>query len=631
MDERRRFSRRERSALYLAADGRCQCKGCPACGSGACEAELEPGWHADHIQPHSRDGETDVINGQALCPPCNRKKGNQVTQLRAWQDAALAQLVRTDDDFLAVACPGAGKTTFALAAAQKLIDLGSARRIIVVVPTAHLRKQWAKAATRFGIQLDHRFVNGAAALARDFDGLVVTYAAVASEPLLYRKLAADRALVILDEIHHGGDELTWGNALRTAFEGATRRLLLSGTPTRTDRAPVPFIRYDERGVFVAEGGHGYTYDYGEAIRDHAVRPIEFLALDGSVRWREAGAIVSTDLASTDETTLVHALNAALNPEGDWILSVLQRADKELSRHRTEVPDAGGLVIAPSVNHAKIYAAMLQGFTREETALVVSEDADASDRITNFSEGTSRWIVAVQMISEGVDIPRLAVGVYASRIRTEMFFRQVVGRFVRMRSPQDETTATLLIPSIEPLLGYAQTIEKTVDAALRQEENKMQQDVKERASQMPLMFDLVEPLDSSEAVHHSTILSGETFTDEELNRAQNYSEAAGMPSSVTAAHVARLLRVAGAGRVVGTATLRTDSAGTLPNLADEKAAMRRLIKKKVGRLNRLSEKPHGFIHAELNRRCGDTADTATAETLALRLTALDDWIEQAASA
>jgi superfamily II DNA or RNA helicase len=621
VNERRRFNDSERAALYLAADGHCT----------NCGTELQPGWHGDHMEPYSLGGQTDVINGQALCPPCNLKKGSKVTGLRAWQDAALAQLVRTDDDFLAVACPGAGKTTFALVAAQRLIDLGAIRRIIVVVPTAHLRKQWATAATRFGIQLDHRFVNGSAALARDFDGLVVTYAAVASEPLLYRKLAAESALVILDEIHHGGDELAWGTALKTAFEVASRRLLLSGTPTRTDRAAVPFIRYDERGMFVAEGGHGYTYDYGEAIRDHAVRPIEFLALDGSVRWREAGAIVATDLASTDETTLVNALNAALNPEGEWIGSVLRRADAELARHRTDVPDAGGLVVAADQYRARRYAAILHTVTGEEPTLAITEEPDSSDRITAFSKPdcTSRWLVAVQMVSEGVDIPRLAVGVYASRVRTEMFFRQVVGRFVRMRSAEDETTATLLIPSIEPLLGYAQKIEKTVDAALRQEENMMQREMKDRNEQLPLMLDLVEPIDSSEAVHHSTILSGEAFSDEELRRAANYIGAAGMPASVTAAHVARLLRLAGAGRVVGTATLKPEASAHPPNLADEKASMRRLLKRKVGRLNRLSEKPHSYIHAELNRICQDTAVTATAETLAQRLTILDNWIEQAA--
>ena len=629
--ERRRFSGSERVALYLAADGQCECRGCDACGPGRCGRELEPGWHGDHVQPYSKHGQTDVLNGAALCPPCNLKKGSNVTALRPWQDAALARFLRTEGDFLTVACPGAGKTTFALEAARKMIESGAVQRIVVVVPTSHLRKQWATAASRVGIQLDYTFTNGAAALARDFDGLAVTYAAVASEPALYRRLTGSRSLVILDEVHHGGDELSWGRALRQAFEPATRRLLLSGTPTRTDRSPVPFVQYDENGMFDAECG--YTYDYGTAIRDHAVRPIEFLSLDGSVRWREAGAIVSTDLTETDEKTLINALAAALSPDGDWMTSVLRRANEELTRHRAEVPDAAGLVVAPGQVEARRYAAILEGITGEEPYLVITDEPDASSRITSFGRdgNSARWIVAVQMVSEGVDIPRLAVGVYASRIRTGMFFRQVVGRFVRMRSSEDEATATLLVPSVEPLLGYAREIEKTVSIALREEQARMARAMqKERDEQDQLPFERrpPEPVSSSEAVHHSTILSGETFTDEELKRAANFRQAAGMPASVTDSQVARLLRLSGGPAASATVTLRADNTITPPNLSDQKATLKRLIKRKVGQLNRMTDRPHSHIHGELNQIHGDTATTATADTLEARLNTLDKWLEQA---
>jgi hypothetical protein len=130
MTERRRFNVRERTALYLAADGRCS----------ECGAELEPGWHGDHVNPWSRGGRTDVINGQALCPACNLKKGNTV-ELRDWQRDALDDfLTSPSDDFLVVAVPGAGKTRLSLAAALALIDQAKVERIIVVVPTSHLRR-----------------------------------------------------------------------------------------------------------------------------------------------------------------------------------------------------------------------------------------------------------------------------------------------------------------------------------------------------------------------------------------------------------------------------------------------------------------------------------------------------------
>ncbi len=609
MTERRRFSGRERIALYLAADGHCT----------ECGAELDSGWHGDHVTPHSRGGKTDVINGQALCAACNLRKGGKMTGLRIWQEEALAAFLRTDNDFLLVACPGAGKTTFAVVAAQRLIERGVIDRVLVVVPTAHLRIQWAKAAAAHGLQLDSRFVNGAAVVASDFDGAVVTYAAVASARLLYRHLAAHhRTLVILDEIHHGGDELAWGAAITEAFQTSVRRLLLSGTPTRSDRRPVPFVRYGGDGKFICD----FHYDYGAALGDRTVvRPVEFLALDGSVRWREAGAIVTADLKDANEEALANALSAALNPDADWIRSVLARADTELSRHRTTVPDAGGLVVAFGQSAARRYAAILGMICGEQPVLAMTDEPDSSGNISEFARGTSRWLVAVQMVSEGVDIPRVSVGVYASKIRTDLFFSQVTGRFVRTRSPEDDTTATLLIPSIEPLLSYARAIERTTNEALRQQEEEVRREAKEHDGQIQL--DLVEPIDSSEAVHHSTILSGDSFTDEELRRGTEMAQICGLPASVTAAHMARVLRILGAGRVVGTAVLTPSPSA--PPLVDQKASMRRLVQRKVGQLSRIDDEPHAHIHHRLNQICGDTTPIATAATISQRLDLLDKWI------
>lgn len=543
-----------------------------------------------------------------------------MTGLRKWQEQALSRFLASDGDFLLVAAPGTGKTRFALTAAQRLMELGQIRRLLVVGPTSHLRKQWADEAVKAGIQLDHLFVNGAGALARDMHGTVVTYQGVASEPYLFRKLCSEvPSLVVLDEVHHGGDDLAWGTAIRDAFGPASRRLLLSGTIRRTDRKPVPFVTYDEKGNFV----YSYKYDYGEALQDHVVRPIEFLALDGEVRWRDAGHVMATALVDADSDNLANALGAALDPEGNWIGSVLRRGDEELTRHRLAVPDAGGLVLAADEPRARRYAAILKRITGEDAVLAISAEPDASDRITSFRRGSMRWLVAIQMVSEGVDIPRLSVGVYASRTRTDLFFRQVTGRFVRMRDPEDETTATLLIPSIEPLLAYAREIEITVTKALDEEQEKILREAKEREGGQTLQLDLVEPLGSSEAVHHSTILAGEAFSDAELQHASNLL--AYLPPSTTAAQLARVLRVAGGGRVVGTATVTTQ-APTM-SLAEEKTALRRLVNRKVGYLNRLTEKPFSHIHYNLNELTGDVSATATADTLKRRLEILDQWIAE----
>src|SRR5690606_19741506 len=421
MTDRRFFNARERAALYLAADGKCM----------SCGAELEPGWHADHVDAYSRGGVTDVTNGQALCPTCNLMKGNKpVSELRAWQAEALEKFLRQTDDYLCVATPGAGKTRFALSAAQRLMERGEVQRVIVVVPTSHLRTQWAKAAHWDGIQLDSTYSNSIGALARDFDGTVITYAAVASAPLLYRKLTSDaRTLVILDEIHHAGETRSSGARIRMEFEPAVPRLALSGTPFRSDGTAIPFVRYDAEGRCLPS----YVYDYGTALADgdNVVRQIEFPAFDGEARWLEATAAEARmRLSDTDDATRAKAMMSALSPDGDWIPSVLRQADARLTLHREQVPDAGGLVVAADQFKARKYAAMLAQICGEEPTLAISDEPDASRRIAEFAAGSSRWIVAVAMVSEGVDIPRLAVGVYATNVTAELFFRQVVGRFVR---------------------------------------------------------------------------------------------------------------------------------------------------------------------------------------------------------
>lgn len=613
----RRFNSGERVALFLAANGLC----------ANCGINLDPGWHSDHITPYSAGGPTDVINGQALCPTCNLKKGTRHMPLRAWQEDAIGRFLRNNGDFLAVATPGAGKTTFALTAAKMLIDRGDISQIIVVVPTAHLRNQWAQASAKVGIQLDNTFANGNTVIARDYDGTVVTYATVAAQPQLWRKLATQKGtLVVLDEVHHAGeaDHLSWGPALTEAFSFAYRRLLLSGTPFRSDGRPIPFVTYDQ-GKCVPS----INYDYGTALADRSVvRPVAFPVLDGKMRWRDAGAIVTAELATVDEERLVRALDTAFDPAGDWIRSVLRRADDELTRLREETPDAGALVVAANQYNARQYAGLLKRITGEAPTVAISDEADASDLIKAYAKGSQRWIVAVQMVSEGVDIPRLALGVYASRISTEMFFRQVVGRFVRMRGDEDETTATLFIPSIEPLMSYARDIERTVEAVLAEQERELRERSEKGPQQTALTFDLVEPLDSTEAVHHSTIFRAESFSDIELRRAENAARQSGMPASVTAEMMAHALRLAGAGRVVGTARVEPSMADQDQTLAEEKTALRRLITRKVGQLHRRTEVKHSHIHSELNKRCGDMAKTATVETLNRRLELLDQWLEDA---
>ncbi len=380
-------------------------------------------------------------------------------RLRRWQKEALDAMAASGRrDFLAVATPGAGKTTFALTAAVTDLAERPHRRVVVVAPTSHLKFQWAQAAGRFGLHLEPEW-QPAGGWPHDFHGVVVTYQQVASDPRAVRAFTDD-AFVVIDEIHHAGSERAWGDGIFTAFEPAGHRLSLSGTPFRSDQNPIPFVDYDvERGSEPggAEARPDYTYGYGEALEEGGVvRPVFFPRYDGHMEWSTPeGAVISATFGDhLDRTLSAQRLRTALSLDGEWLPTVLGRANDQLARIRQQDPSAGGLVIAMDVDHARGIADMLRDQHGVDAVVATSDDPTASERIAEFADGRDPWIVAVRMVSEGVDIPRLRVAVYATNTVTELFFRQAVGRVVRWVPGQRRQKAFFFIPDDPRLRLFA---------------------------------------------------------------------------------------------------------------------------------------------------------------------------------
>lgn len=381
---------------------------------------------------------------------------NERVHLRPWQREAFDKFVVAETpDFLAVATPGAGKTTFALACARWALGQ-QRRRLVVVAPTTHLKTQWALSAHRMGLHLDHNW-SPADGVAKDVHGIVTTYQQVATADTA-KKLrgVAEGAFVVLDEVHHAGDERAWGDGVRTAFAKADRRLCLSGTPFRSDTASIPFVRYEETGVG-GEAQPDYTYGYADALRDGGVvRPVYFPRFDGLMEWSAPdGTLLSAGFHDDlDRTGASHRLRAALSLQGDWLPAVIEQAHQRLMAIRASHPDAGGLAIAADQEHARDIARLIRFRFKVEAEVVVSDDPDASRKIAAFAAGTRPWLVAVRMVSEGVDIPRLRVGVYASTVVTELFFRQAVGRFVRWTTGLPSQKAYVFLPDDPRLRQHA---------------------------------------------------------------------------------------------------------------------------------------------------------------------------------
>ena len=389
-------------------------------------------------------------------------------RLRPWQKRALDRLAATAaPDFLAVATPGAGKTTFALCAAVHDLAANRGRRLVVVAPTSHLKLQWADAAAGFGLHLEPRWTPSGGRLPADVHGIVTTYQQVASSPDALRPLVAG-SLAVLDEIHHAGDDRAWGDAVRRAFEPAAQRLALSGTPFRSDTRAIPFVRY-----VGDEAVPDFEYGYADALADgRVVRPVYFPRINGFMEWiaPDGAAQAAAFDDPLDRARAAQRLRTALSVEGDWLPTVLAQANERLGMLRRQQPDAAGLVVATDQDHAQRIADLLRYRCGVRATVAVSDDPRSSSRIARFSASSDSWIVAVRMVSEGVDIPRLRVGVYATTTTTELFFRQAVGRFVRWTRGVPRQKAYLFIPDDLRLRTWATQIADARRHSLRRPEH-----------------------------------------------------------------------------------------------------------------------------------------------------------------
>ncbi|MDK9650058.1 DEAD/DEAH box helicase [Propionibacterium freudenreichii] len=537
-------------------------------------------------------------------------------RLRAWQAAALEQYRdQAPRDFLAVATPGAGKTAFALRVAAELLSARVIQRITVVCPTEHLKTQWAEAAAKVGIQLDPGLGGSSRrGRSRQFHGTAVTYAGVAARVFHYRARTENfKTLVIFDEIHHAGDALSWGDAIAEAFEPATRRLALTGTPFRSDDTPIPFIRYERHNDGSLHSAPDFTYGYAQALRDQVVCPVLFMAYGGQMHWRtKMGDEVEADLAAPLTKDLsASAWRTALDPKGEWMSAVLGAADARLTQVRSHMPDAGGLVIASDQQLARAYAKILHQITGEPATLVLSDDAGSNERITEFSESQSRWMVAVRMVSEGVDVPRLAVGVYATSVSTPLFFAQAVGRFVRTRRRGE--TATVFLPTVPIILAHATLLERERDHVIGKPKND-EGDlwVPEEA--------LIAQANAAEGASDDLLGSFEALgSHANFDHVLYDSQAYGLPAEATSQDEADYLGLPGLLEPDQVSALlkerqrkqlrrhdRADRRERVPEAQRLHKALessRKQLNSLVSQYARSSGVPHSHVHAALRRACG----------------------------
>jgi superfamily II DNA or RNA helicase len=592
------------------------------------------------------DSEAAVHLTPALTPAWpDRAAWGTAPSLRAWQTAAMADYMqRSPRDFLAVATPGAGKTTFALSVAAELLGRRVVDRIIVVAPTEHLKLQWAEAAARAGVPIDPTYSAGKGKISSDYLGVAVTYAGVAVNPLAMRvRTERFKTLVILDEVHHAGDALSWGEGVREAFEPATRRLALTGTPFRSDVNPIPFVTYAPGADGVPRSIADYSYGYAQALADHVVRPVLFLAYSGEMTWRtRAGDEIAARLGEPLTKDLTsQALRTALDPTGSWIPSVLEAADRRLSEVRRHVPDAGGLVIATDQDSARAYAKVLRRISGEAPVVVLSDEKAASKKIAQFATSEARWMVAVRMVSEGVDVPRLAVGVYATTTSTPLFFAQAVGRFVRARSRGE--TASVFVPSVPALLGFASELEVERDHVLGRritDEDDLFAAEKELLAKAEAgdtaVGDEGLPFEAlgSEARFDRVLYDGGEFghAGEVHVGSEEEMDFLGIPGLLEPGQMRELLQQRQSDRA-RQQKLAAPEPDTIAEVSthEQLAVLRRELNGLVAAWYHRTGQAHGITHAALRKECGGpAAAVANAEQLQIRIDRVRQWAARKSS-
>lgn len=450
-------------------------------------------------------------------------KGAKYMELRQWQKEAYEAwtLKPSKSPFLLVAVPAGGKTFVSLWTFREWRRAGRDRRLIVVVPTSNLQEQWRDEAAKLGIHLQTQDIGNACTYSSEFQGCALTYSMVARNPLVVRTLVQSaKFMVVLDEAHHCGDQATWGGAIRDAFEPSEERLLLSGTPFRTDGTPIPFVEYGDDGFCKAD----YTFDYVRALKDGVIRYLAFEYNKGSYTGYDGEKEVTYEVSSevSPEESGIR-LAYLLNTKGRYVREVVRSAHDKLMQLRQTIPDAAGLAACVDQTHAMCVADVIREVTGCNPKVIVSDDSKSNITVDQFRNSRDEWVVAVRQVAEGTDIKRLQVLCYFTNCVTDMFFRQLVGRVQRRRNGTD-VQAYVFLPADPRLIECAQRIHDMQVQALKslEEEKRDESNLSERQSIKP-------SFEFYDSEHHGvefTLIGSERYTEEEYQRISHMASVVG---------------------------------------------------------------------------------------------------------
>lgn len=523
--------------MYVMAGGKC----------AECGGPLGDDWEAHHVVRYADGGVTEVTNGAALCVQCHRNlsRSRFMFEPRGWQIEGLRKFSKGKKAFLLEATPGAGKTVFSALAAKTAIESGAADFCVVVVPTTALKGDetggflcdWNKV----GVQLTTVLKDGRDA-PKEFRGGVITYQQLPNIITTFETWAAKglRLFVVLDEAHHASLNNKWGAATERLGAASTRTLSMTGTPFRGDRQRISFVNYNDEQMAVAD----YAYRYAEAVRDKNCRPIVFMTDDGFAEFVRYDDDFRVRLSDAKDEDLSDVSATIFRKGSKWLAEVILRADSKLDEYRTFDIDAGGIIVCrPGADknddrHLQQVARLVKEMTGDHPEVITHDDPEANTKIARFRRGTARWICSVRKISEGVDIKRLRVMVMAARPSTELLFRQLVGRVVRVDDKIRPGDATVFIAKFTQLCEWAEQIRDEAKAGLVEQDELRKKSERIESSNGDYGF---EPRGSSHENGGAISDLGETFIASEVIAAEHLKKDDPILAHISVTTIAHILR------------------------------------------------------------------------------------------
>ena len=390
--------------------------------------------------------------------------------------------------YLLNACPGAGKTVGTGKIAKTLFDEKLIDFVIILVPTVetkyNFQRDWKKFFDLELTVLEQKGITETRHPPSQYQGCVLTYQHLLTMIETFRDWAnrGVRLYIIPDEIQHLLDNNAWGHAtaqlvLIAAASSTVTPIGITGTAFRHDERPIAFVKYDEDNRVIAD----HTYSYREAVRDHICKPVTFWTEDGGILIDDLipGSLKISEAVSNKQKRDIANEIFRTNFDGGWLQNVIERCHDDLMRDRLHRDPASGLLLVArpgietteSQKHVRNLAKMASRIFGHDVPYVVHDDKDAVFRIDRFRRSMEPAITAVNMISEGVNIPRLSHLVFARTTESEMLFRQVIGRIIRSTDTNDPGEAKAYIAAIPLLVEFAARMEEEAAAGLREREER----------------------------------------------------------------------------------------------------------------------------------------------------------------